>query len=196
MIKCTTLVKDTDFHTFTFTLGCCNYANNIKMFKGVHLLTPRPNMLISLIDQFTIFNGWMDGQPGGPRRRSRIFLSVGGGGGPGPNGQNIGSAHGTNTYVRTNTNIHPYIRMYRQAHECSCTGRRMDIHVHWAQIHKTTRPIYFLKYIRVVCSCMMPLPCVVYNYSLDKQYYSPLPSVFHNYSLDKQYFSPLAQFCL
>ena len=52
---------------------------NIKMIKGVHLLTPRPNMLlkqqdentaekkkkeklISLIDQFTIFNGWMDSQ--------------------------------------------------------------------------------------------------------------------------------------
>ena len=52
---------------------------NIKMIKGVHLLTPRPNMLlkqqdentaekkkkeklISLIDQFTTFNGWMDNQ--------------------------------------------------------------------------------------------------------------------------------------
>ena len=36
-----------------------NYANNIKMIKGVHQLTLRPNMLISLIDQFTIFK-WMD----------------------------------------------------------------------------------------------------------------------------------------
>ena len=36
------------------------------MIKGVHLLTPRPNMLISLIDQFTIFNGWTDGQPAEP----------------------------------------------------------------------------------------------------------------------------------
>ena len=52
------------FKTLIFTQICCNYANNIKMIKGVHLLTPRPNMLISLIDQFTIFNGWMDGQPG------------------------------------------------------------------------------------------------------------------------------------
>ena len=34
-----------------------NYANNIKMIKGVHQLTLRPNMLISLIDHFTIFNG-------------------------------------------------------------------------------------------------------------------------------------------
>ena len=32
----------------------------------MHLLTPCPNMLISLIDQFRISNGWMDGQPGGP----------------------------------------------------------------------------------------------------------------------------------
>ena len=37
-----------------------NYANNIRMIKGVHQLTLLPNMLISLIDQFTIFNGWMD----------------------------------------------------------------------------------------------------------------------------------------
>ena len=37
-----------------------NYANNIKMIKVVHQLTLRPNMLISLIDHFTIFNGWMD----------------------------------------------------------------------------------------------------------------------------------------
>ena len=28
-----------------------NYANNMKMIKGVHQLTLRPNMLISLIDQ-------------------------------------------------------------------------------------------------------------------------------------------------
>ena len=38
------------------------------MIKGVHQLTLRPNMLISLIDHLTIFNGWMDGQPGGPMR--------------------------------------------------------------------------------------------------------------------------------
>ena len=37
-----------------------NYANNIRMIKGVHKLTLLPNMLIFLIDQFTIFNGWMD----------------------------------------------------------------------------------------------------------------------------------------
>ena len=35
-----------------------NYANNIKMIKGVHQLTFRPNTLISLIDHFTISNGW------------------------------------------------------------------------------------------------------------------------------------------
>ena len=38
-----------------------NYANNIKMIKGVHQLTLRPNTLISLVDHFTIFNGWKDG---------------------------------------------------------------------------------------------------------------------------------------
>ena len=30
------------------------------MIKGVHQLTLRPNRLISLIDHFTISNGWMD----------------------------------------------------------------------------------------------------------------------------------------
>ena len=30
------------------------------MIKGVHQLTLRPNTPISLFDQFTIFNGWMD----------------------------------------------------------------------------------------------------------------------------------------
>ena len=38
-----------------------NYANNITMIKGVHQLTLRPNTLISLVDHFTIFNGWKDG---------------------------------------------------------------------------------------------------------------------------------------
>ena len=131
-------------------------ANNIKMIKGVHQLTLRPNTLISLIDHFTIFNGWMFGQLGGPMRGSRIFVQA----------QRpeycffTGSEHGTNTYVRTyaymhssvhtrtharthtHTRVHTYIRtyvrtyarthahthtymrMYRQAHECSCTGRR------------------------------------------------------------------------
>ena len=109
------------------------------MIKGVHLLTPRPNMLlkqqeentaekkkkeklISLIDQFTIsLDEWMDGQPGGPRRcMIQDFCQ---GGGPGPTARKQDPHMG-----RTHT--HTYIRMYRQAHECSCTGRRMDIHVH------------------------------------------------------------------
>ena len=80
-------------------------------------------------------------------------------------------------------------------------------------------------------SITLPLPSVVYKYSLDKQYYSPLtqcciqsfseqavllspypvlytiilwissitlplPSVVYNYSLDKQSYSPLAQCCI
>ena len=39
-----------------------NYVNNIKMIKGVHQLTLRTNILISLIDHFTMFNGWMNSQ--------------------------------------------------------------------------------------------------------------------------------------
>ena len=91
------------------------------MIKGVHLLTPCPNLLISLIDQFRIFFGWMDGQLGTPRCGTRIFCQ----GGPGPTARiqdpHMGPIH---TYVR----MYTYIRIYRQAHECSCTGRRMDIH--------------------------------------------------------------------
>ena len=37
-----------------------NYANRIKMIKGVNQLTLRPNTLISLFDQLTIFTGWME----------------------------------------------------------------------------------------------------------------------------------------
>ena len=107
------------------------------MIKGVHQLTLSPNTLISLIDHFTIFNGWMDNRadpgvdPG--------FLS--GEGGPGPTARiqdpHMGPIH---TYVhmhtcivciqaRSQTHIRIYIRMYRQAHVCPCTGRRIDIHV-------------------------------------------------------------------
>ena len=39
-----------------------NYVNNIKMIKGVHQLTLRTNILISLIDHFTMFNGCMNSQ--------------------------------------------------------------------------------------------------------------------------------------
>ena len=51
-----------------------NYAINIKMIKGVHKLTLRPNMLISLKNHWTLFNGWLDRQPGGPMCGSRIFV--------------------------------------------------------------------------------------------------------------------------
>ena len=134
-----------------------NYTNNIKMIKGVHQLTLCPNMLTSLIDHFTIFNGWMDGQPDG----SRIFVR---GRGSRPDGQNTGSAHGTNTYVHTHgsrsfvrgrgsrpkgqntgsahgTNTHTHAHTHTHTHkhthythththECSCTGRQIDIHEH------------------------------------------------------------------
>ena len=45
-------------------------------------------------------------------------------------------------------------------------------------------------------SITLPLPCVVYNNSLDKQYYSPLACVVYNHSLGKQYYSPLTQCCI
>ena len=72
----------------------------------MHQLTLRPNTLISLIGNFTIFNGWIDSQvdpyadPG--------FLS----------GENTGSAHGTNIYVRT----------YARKHTNACTDRHMNVH--------------------------------------------------------------------
>ena len=70
-----------------------NYAINIKMIKGVHQLTLRPNMLISLINQWTIFNGWTAGRT---HVRIQEFLS---GWGSRPDGKNTGSAHGTHTHA-------------------------------------------------------------------------------------------------
>ena len=96
-------------------------ADNIKMIKGVHQLTLRLNMLISLIDQFTIFNGWKDGQKGWPMGGSRIFCR-GRGGGPGRTAR-IQDLHmgPIPTYLPT------YLCMNRQAHKCLRTGRRIDI---------------------------------------------------------------------
>ena len=92
------------------------------MIKGVHQLTLRPNMLISLTDHLQLsMDGWIDGQPGGPMYGSRIILSreVGGGGGGVQARRHTGSArHGKITHT------------HRQACECSCTGRRLDIHAH------------------------------------------------------------------
>ena len=96
------------------------------MIKGVHQLTLRQNMLISLINQWTFFNGWMDSRAD-PCVDPGFFVSGGGGGGgggggPGPTAR-IQDIH-------THTRTHAYILMYKQAHECSCTGRRIGIHVH------------------------------------------------------------------
>ena len=107
-----------------------NYANNIKIITGVHQLTLRPNTLISLIDHFTIFNGWKDGwtdpcaDPG--------FLSVEGGPGPTASLQDphMGPIH---TYIPTRMHAPTHSHTCadnRQTHECSCTGKRIDIHVH------------------------------------------------------------------
>ena len=87
-----------------------NYTNNIKMIKGVHQLTLRPNTLISLIDHW--MEGWMDG----PMRESRIFVS---GRGSRPDGQLTGSAHGTNTYLRTCTHARTHTHT---------TDRHMNVH--------------------------------------------------------------------
>ena len=78
------MVIDTDFHTFAIHSDQHNYANNIKMMKGVHQLTLSPNILISLIDHFTIFNRWMDSQAD-PWAELGFFVTGGGGGvHPGP----------------------------------------------------------------------------------------------------------------
>ena len=89
------------------------------MIKGVHLLTPCPNMLISLIDQFRIFNGWTAG-----RTQARIQDFC----------QGVGvQARPPEYRIRTwDQYIHTYVHVgiHTYAHKCSCTGRRMDIHVH------------------------------------------------------------------
>ena len=119
-----------------------NYANNIKMIKGVHQLTLRPNTLISLIDHFTIFNGWMDGwtdpcpDPG--------FLSVEGGPGPTASLQDphMGPIH---TYVRIRTHAHvqttdTWMFMHRQTdrHTCTCIDGKLK----YIQINRNSIIMY------------------------------------------------------
>ena len=55
-----------------------NYVNNIKMIKSVHQLTLRTNILISLIDHFTMFNGWMNSQADPCAELGFFFRGVGG----------------------------------------------------------------------------------------------------------------------
>ena len=95
-----------------------NYAINIKMIKGVHQLTLRPNMLISLINQWTIFKGWMDGQSGGPMRGSRHFF------------QGVGvQARRPEYRIRTwDTHTRACARVH--THTCIQTYRRIDMHVY------------------------------------------------------------------
>ena len=94
-------------------LPVINIITPIILIKGVHQLTLHPTTLISLIDHFTIFNGWMHGQPSGPMCGSRIFVR---GRGSRPDGQNTGSAHGTNTYVRTYTYMHTHTHAHIRNH--------------------------------------------------------------------------------
>ena len=60
--------------------------------------------------------GWTAGRT---QTRHDPGFFVRGGGGSRPDGQNTGSAHGTNTHARARarTHTHTYIRMYRQTHE-------------------------------------------------------------------------------
>ena len=103
-----------------------NYANNIKMIKGVHQLTLRPNTLISSVDHFTIFNGWKDGwtdpcaDPG--------FLSVEGG--PGPTASLQDPHMGPiRTYVRTRTHARTHPRTHARTHtHVQTTDRHMNVH--------------------------------------------------------------------
>ena len=100
-----------------------NYANSIKMIKGVHQLTLRPNTLISLIDHFTIFNGWKDGwtdlctDPG--------FLSVEGGPGPTASLQDphMGPYIPMNVHARTHPRTHAHTHTHVQT-----TDRHMNVH--------------------------------------------------------------------
>ena len=66
--------------------------------------------------------------------RPRIFCWGGGGGGGGGGGrpEYMTCTH-THQYIHTCRHTHTYYihtLMYRQAHECPCTGRRIDINVH------------------------------------------------------------------
>ena len=93
-----------------------NYSNNIKMIKGVHRLTLGPSMLISLIDQFTIFNGWMDSGADPGAQIQNLLSGVGGvGGGPGPTAR-IQDPHigPTRTHTHTHTYIHTHVQPDRQ----------------------------------------------------------------------------------
>ena len=60
-----------------------NNVNNIKIIKGVHQLTLRTNILISLIDHFTMFNGWMNSQADPYAELGFFYFFWGGGGGGG-----------------------------------------------------------------------------------------------------------------
>ena len=112
-----------------------NYANNIKMIKGVHQLTLRPNTLISLIDHITIsMVGRMDGRThariqdfcqwkGVQARRSAYRIRTW--------DQYIPTYVHARTHPPTHASTHTHTCTdNRQTHECSFTGRRIDIHVH------------------------------------------------------------------
>ena len=88
-----------------------NYAKNINMIKGVHQLTLCPNMLISLIDHFTIFNGWVDSA------RNKYFCHGGGGGGRVLMAR-IHDPHMGPTHTHTHTRV--------GAH--TCTDRHMNVY--------------------------------------------------------------------
>ena len=101
------MLKSMDIHFKAVASDQHNYDNNIKMIKAVHQLTLRPNMLISLIDQFTIFGGWIDS--GADTGADPGFFVRGD-----PHMGQILTHARTHAYIHTY--IHTYIRMYRQAH--------------------------------------------------------------------------------
>ena len=74
-------------------------------------------------------DGWMDSRAD-PCADQGYFVR---GGGPGPTA-GIQDPHMEYihtyvqlTYIHACMHTHTYILMYRKAHECSCTGRRIDI---------------------------------------------------------------------
>ena len=71
--------------------------------------------------------GWTDGRTHARIQDYLLWRGVGGGGG----GPGLMARIQVPQMGPIHTGVYTYKRMYRQAHECSCTGRRIDIrHVH------------------------------------------------------------------
>ena len=123
------------------------------MIKGVHQLTLSPKTLISLIDHFTIFNGWMDSRAN--PCADPEFLS-----GEGVQARRPEYRIRTwDQYIRTHaymycmhtgtlTHTHTYIHTHVQ------TGTRMSMH-RQTDRHTCTSIDCKLKYIQIYRNCII-----------------------------------------